>query len=183
MVFISSRRRDRRILRNPPALPRGKIGSPCQGRGLISSAMKIRALLLLLIVVAVAACEAPYKKKDDADKQPFKDQSGDQAFQAFLGRLRRAVANKDHAMLSSMMAPDFGYRWDNPPPGETPFIYWDQHNAWPDLAATLRETFVPHERFMVAPAAVVNDPNYKGYRAGMRSVGGSWKFGYFVPTE
>ena len=145
--------------------------------------MKFRALLLLLLAVAVAACQAPYKKKDEADKQPFKDQSGDQAFQAFLGRLRRAVANKDHAMLSSMMAPQFGYRWDTPPPGETPFIYWDQHNAWPDLAATLRETFVPHERFMVAPPAVVNDPNYKGYRAGMRIVGGSWKFGYFVPTE
>ena len=91
MVFISSRRRDRRILRNPLALPRGKIGSPCRGRGPISSAMKFRALLLLFLIVAVAACQAPYKKKDDADKQPFKDQSGDQAFQAFLGRLRLGV--------------------------------------------------------------------------------------------
>ena len=145
--------------------------------------MKLRALLLLLLVAAVAACQAPYKKKDEADKQPFKDQSGDQAFQAFLGRLRSAVAKKDHAMLASMMAPDFGYRWDAAPPGETPFIYWDQHEVWPDLATTLRETFVPNERFMVAPPAVVNDPAYKGYRAGLRLIGGSWKFGYFVPSE
>ena len=145
--------------------------------------MKLRALLPLLLAVAVAACQAPYKKKDDADKQPFKDQSGDQAFQAFLGRLRNAVAKQDHAMLSSLMAPDFGYRWDNPPPGETPFIYWDQHNTWPELAATLRADFVPHERYMVAPASAVNDPNYKGYRAGIRIVGGSWKFGYFVTSE
>lgn len=145
--------------------------------------MKLRVLLLPLLVIALAACQAPYKKKDDADKQPFKDQSGDQGFQSFLGRLRRAVANKDRRMLATLMAPNFGYRWDNAEPGETPFSYWDQHNTWPELETTLRATFVPHERFMVAPAAVVNDPNYKGYRAGMCLVGGSWRFGYFVPSE
>ncbi len=145
--------------------------------------MKPRALLLLLLVATFAACQAPYKKKDDEDKKPFKDQAGDQGFQAFVGRLRQAVARKDHAMLSSMMAPDFGYRWDTPPVGETPFIYWDQHNVWPELAATLRENFVAHDLYMVAPPAVLTDPAYKGYRAGLRTVGGSWKFGYFVPTE
>ncbi len=145
--------------------------------------MKPRALLLLLLVAAVAACQAPYKKKDEADKQPFKDQSGDQGFQSFLGRLRSAVAKKDHTMLTSLMAPDFGYRWDTPAPGETPFVYWDERNLWPELSSVLRETFVPNDRFMVAPAAVVSDPNYKGYRVGLRLVGGSWKFGYFVPSE
>ncbi len=145
--------------------------------------MKLRVLLPALLVFAVAACQAPYKKKDDADKQPFKDQSGDQTFQAFLGRLRLAVAKRDHTMLTSLMAPDFGYRWDTAPPGETPFIYWDQHGTWPELATVLRETFVPNERFMVAPAAVVSDPGYKGYRAGIRLVGGSWRFAYFVPSE
>jgi len=145
--------------------------------------MKLRALLLILLVVFVAACQAPYKKKDEDDKQPFKDQAGDQGFQAFVGRLRQAVARKDHGMLMSMMAPDFGYRWDTPPVGETPFIYWEQNNLWPELAATLRDDFVPHERYMVAPATVVSDPNFKGYRAGLRIVGGSWKFGYFVPAE
>ena len=145
--------------------------------------MNLRVLLPLVLGFALSSCQAPYKKKDEEDKKPFKDQAGDQGFQSFLGRLRNAVAKKDHAMLNSLMAPDFGYRWDNPPPGETPFIYWDQHNTWPELATVLRADFVPHERYMVAPPAVVNDPTYRGYRAGMRIVGGSWKFGYFVPTE
>jgi len=145
--------------------------------------MKLRAALVILLIATLAACHAPYKKKDEDDKKPFKDQAGDQGFQAFLGRLRQAVARKDHGMLISMMAPDFGYRWDTPPVGESPFIYWEQNNLWPELAATLREDFVPHERYMVAPAAALIDPNYKGYRAGLRIVGGSWKFGYFVPTE
>ena len=145
--------------------------------------MKLRPLLFAFLLAALAGCQAPYKKKDEADKQPFKDQSGDQAFQAFLGRLRQAVAKKDHGMLSAMMTHDFAYRWDTPPVGETPFIYWDTHNRWPELAATLREDFVPHELYMVAPPAVVADPNYKGYRAGLRIVGGSWKFAYFVPDE
>ena len=145
--------------------------------------MKLRPLLFAFLLAALASCQAPYKKKDEADKQPFKDQSGDQAFQAFLGRLRQAVAKKDHAMLTSMMAPNFGYRWETPPPGETPFIYWDTNNRWPELAATLREDFVPHGLYMVAPPAFATDPSYKGYRVGLSIVGGSWKFAYFVPGE
>ena len=113
----------------------------------------------------------------------MKNQAGDQAFQAFLGRLRQAVARKDLAVLAAMMTQDFGYRWDTPPVGETPFIYWENNNLWPKLAQTLREDFVAHELYMAAPAAVVSDPNYKGFRAGMRIVRGSWKFAYFVPTE
>ncbi len=145
--------------------------------------MKFRPLFILALLFALCACEAPYKKKDDADKQPFKDQAGDQGFQAFLGRLRQAVAKRDHSMLRSLMAPDFGYRWDTPPVGESPFIYWEKNNLWPEIGTVLREDFVPNERFMVAPPAAVNDPNYNGWRAGLRIVGGSWKFAYFVPTE
>ena len=32
-------------------------------------------------------------------------------------------------------------------------------------------------------AEVATQPGYQGYRAGMRIVGGSWKFTYFVPAE
>ncbi|MCE9610693.1 MAG: hypothetical protein K8R23_10910 [Chthoniobacter sp.] len=154
--------------------------------------MKLRlfvSALLTLLIFALAGCEAlqkpPYKKKDDEDKKPMKDQAGDQAFQSFLGRLRQAVAKRDHATLTSLMVPahDFGYRWDTPPAGETPFAYWDQRNLWPELAKTLRETFVAHELYMVAPPAVATQPDYPGFRAGMRIVGGSWKFAYFVPAE
>ena len=144
---------------------------------------RLRPFVLTLLLLTLAACEAPYKKKDDEDKKPMKDQAGDQAFQAFLGRLRQAVARKDHAMLTSLMTHDFGYRWDTPPVGETPFIYWDKNNLWPELAATLKESFVAHELYMKAPPAAVTDPNYQGYRAGIRIVSGSWKFAYFVPGE
>ena len=145
--------------------------------------MKPRLLLLLILLFALGGCQAPYKKKDEEDKKPFKDQAGDQGFQAFVGRLRRAVAGKNHAMLQGMMAPDFGYRWDDAPVGESPFIYWDKNNLWPELNAVLREEFVPNELYMVAPPAAVSDPNYKGFRAGLRIVNGSWKFAYFVPTQ
>jgi hypothetical protein len=126
-------------------------------------------------------CQAPYKKKDEEDKKPLKDQSSDTSFQAFLGRLRIAVAKRDQQVLTSMMTNDFGYRWDAPPPGETVFTFWDQNNIWPELSAMLRERFAPSGIYMVAPPQFITDPdNYQGYRAGMRTVGGSWKFAYFV---
>lgn len=146
--------------------------------------MTLRLLLLgVLIVASFAGCETPYKKKEEDDKKPLKDQSRDQAFQAFLGRLRTAVGKKDRAMLTSLMTPDFGYRWDPAPAGETAFDYWEQMNLWPQLDLVLREQFVANDLYMVAPAQVVSDANYSGYRAGMRIIQGSWKFAYFVPGE
>ena len=45
----------------------------------------------------------------------------------------------------------------------------------------LRKRFAPSGVYMVAPPQFVADPdNYQGYRAGMRTVNGSWKFAYFV---
>jgi hypothetical protein len=158
--------------KKPLALRRGRL---------YPSRMLSRALLALLVAFAVAGCQAPYKKKDDEDKKPLKDQSGDTSFQAFLGRLRIAVSKHDQAVLASMMTKDFGYRWDAPPPGETVFSYWDQNNVWPELSAILREKFAPSDVYMVAPRQFTVDPdNYQGYRAGMRVAGGSWKFAYFI---
>jgi hypothetical protein len=145
--------------------------------------MKFHPLLLSVLALAVVGCDTPYKKKDEEDKKPFKDQAGDHSFQAFIGRLREAVARRDKAMLSTLLTPDFGYRWDATPPGETAFSYWDKHNLWPELEAILRENFAPKDLYMVAPPAAVDDPNYNGWRAGMRLMRGSWKFAYFVPTE
>jgi hypothetical protein len=48
------------------------------------------------------------------------------------------------------------------------------------LNKLLREKFVAHGRFMVAPSGVALDPDYDGPRAGMQVVNGSWKFAYFV---
>jgi hypothetical protein len=146
--------------------------------------MTLRLLLLsALVLTSFTACETPFKKKDEDEKKPLQDQSNDQAFQAFMGRLRTAVEKQDRAMLASMMASDFGYRWDAPPAGETPFDYWDQTGLWSQLSLILREQFVPNQEYMVAPPQVVTDPTYNGFRAGMRIIQGSWRFVYFVPGE
>jgi hypothetical protein len=145
--------------------------------------MVFRSLFCLLALVFFAGCDTPYKKSDAEEKAAMKDQSKDHSFQAFLGRLRTAVAKKDRAVLPTMMTGDFGYRWDNPPPGESVFDYWDKNNVWPELSEILKQKFEPNDLYMVAPREVITDPNYAGYRAGMRLVGGSWKFAYFVPGE
>ena len=145
--------------------------------------MILRLLVPLLLVMAFAGCEAPYKKSDAAERRPLKDAAKDQSFQAFVGRLRSAVAKKDRQMLASMMAPDFGYRWDDPPQGEVIFDYWDRHKLWGELGNILKQKFEPNELYLVAPPEVVTDPHYPGYRVGMRIVGGSWRFAYFVPAE
>jgi hypothetical protein len=160
-----------------------KYRSRCPRRASISKPMTFRFLLCAVLAFALAGCEAPYKKKDAEDRKPLKDQSHDQSFQAFLGRLKIAVGKHDLQMLASMMSSDFGYRWDTPPPGEGVFDYWDHNNLWPELAGLLRQRFVANELYMVSPPEVVTQPGFAGYRVGMRIVGGSWKFAYFVPGE
>ena len=91
-------------------------------------------------------------------------------------------------MLQSMMAPNFGYRWDDPPPGDNVFTYWDMNNLWPEVEKVLAQKFVPFraeggDLYMVAPPEMTTDPDYAGYRAGIRLVMGSWKFAYFVPPQ
>ena len=145
--------------------------------------MTMRNLLCALGALALAGCQAPYKKSDAAEKEPLRNAAKDQSFQAFLGRLRIAVGKHDRAMLAELMASDFGWRWDQPPPGETPFDFWDQRELWDDLAKLLRQPFVPNDMYLVAPPDVVTNPKYDGWRVGMRIVGGSWRFAYFVPRE
>ena len=141
--------------------------------------MIFRFLLCGLLASGLATCDS--KKKDKKDAAQMKDQSGDTSFQGFVGRLQIAVARKDYAMLASMMSPDFGYRWDTAPPGESPFDYWDKNNLWPELSRVLGERFVPNELSMAAPPQLVSDPTYKGPRVGLRVINGSWRFYYFLP--
>lgn len=145
--------------------------------------MSFRIVPCLLAALAFAACETPYKKKDEEEKKPLRHAAEDQAFQAFVGRLRVAAAKKDLPTLASMMTVDFGYRWDPAPASENVFTYWDEHGVWPELEAVLKEKFVPVDTYMVAPPQFATDPNYNGYRAGLRQIKGSWRFAYFVPSE
>ena len=160
-------------------------------RARYSQRMYFRLLLCALIAtLALSGCfdndkkkPGTEKKKEDKKKEVTPDVSNDPTFQAFVGRLRSAVGQKDRREIAEALAPGFGYRWDQPPEGETPFDYWDKNNAWGELAAVLAQKFVPHEGYMVAPPQFASDPGYHGYRAGVRQFNGSWKLAYFVTGQ
>ena len=139
-----------------------------------------------------SADRAAATKKPDAvaKKKPpaptLRDQNGDTAFLAFVGRLRKAVAAHDAEAVAGMMTPDFGYLLeptaDDRGEGRGVFAYWDRANVWPELQLVLNERFVPFgNSYMVAPPEfAVEAENYHGYRAGLQLVNGGWKFAYFV---
>jgi hypothetical protein len=156
----------------------------------------IRILFVALLASALvfSGCKTPsekeklkqaeLKKKTKADLR----ESGDVDFQAFLGRLRKAVAAHDKETLKSMMTENFGYKYEPKMEGIEPnnigpgvFQYWDQEDLWPELQGILSEKFVKYKGYFVAPPQFA-DPslNYDGYRAGITRVRGSWKFAYFV---
>jgi hypothetical protein len=152
-------------------------------------------LMRILLVVSLAfafvggGCQTPEKKKEKLKqaelkkeaKADLREESSDVDFQAFLGRLRKAVAKRDVETLKSMMTDDFGYKLEPPMSGPGVFQYWEQENLWPELDGILSERFVKKGAFMVSPPQFA-DPslNYDGYRIGIARVRGSWKFAYFV---
>lgn len=138
---------------------------------------------LVLSMGALTGCGSLKKKpKVVTPKGTLTDQNGDTNFQAFQTRLRKAVAKRDAQTLASMMSPNFGYSWEQGGEGAGVFDYWNRNNLWAELELVLREKFVPSGNYMVAPAEVTFDPDYKGYRAGLQLVNGSWRFAYFVPA-
>ena len=139
-------------------------------------------LVCCLAALTLTGCESPYKKSEKKREVEKKNASNDPTFQSFLGRLKTAIDKKDYEMLRTMMAPDFGYRWDNPPPGDSIFAYWDLNNQWPELRRLMQQPFMPLEDFMVSPPDFADHPeSFTGYRVGLKQVGGSWRFVYFVP--
>jgi hypothetical protein len=106
-------------------------------------------------------------------------------FQAFVGRLKKAVATHDVTTVASMMTEDFGYALGPTAAedrrGEGVFDYWDEKGLWTELAAILTKPFAKKGEFWVAPPQFADESlHYTGYRVGIRRVGGSWKFVYFV---
>jgi len=151
--------------------------------------MRILLTSLLVLAVAFTSCQTPEQKKQKLKQAELKkkakanlrEESTDVDFQAFLGRLRKAVAKRDVETLKSMMTEDFGYKLDPPMAGPGVFQYWEQDNLWPELDGILSERFVKKGAFMVSPPQFA-DPslNYDGYRIGITRIRGSWKFAYFV---
>ena len=150
--------------------------------------MKIIASVLLLLAIGLSGCQTPSQKEKEKKaalkkktKAELREESSDLDFQAFVGRLRKAVAAHDVNTLAEMMTPDFGYSLNPEKSGEGVFKYWDEQNLWPELDGILSEKFVKKGGYMVAPPQFADESlNYDGYRAGLRRVNGSWKFAYFV---
>jgi len=150
--------------------------------------MRILLTSLLALACVFAGCQTPQQKKEKLKQAELKKKTkadlreeGDVDFQAFLGRLRKAIAKRDVETLKSMMTEDFGYKLEPPMSGPGVFQYWEQENLWPELDGILSERFVKKGAFMVSPPQFA-DPslNYDGYRIGITRVRGSWKFAYFV---
>lgn len=159
--------------------------------------MKGRFLLFVLLAAAlsVGGCHgsSSHKLKKTAATEKKKEpkikpeqENADVSFDAFLGRLRKAVTTRDLNTIASMMTPDFGYSLEPERSGEGVFKYWDENSIWPELEGVLAEKFVKKFNedksfYMVAPAQFGDASlNYQGYRAGIRQISGSWKFAYFV---
>ena len=154
--------------------------------------MKKIASLLLISAMAFAGCKTfgnDKNKKDAAAKgkakQELKEENADVDFQAFVSRLKKAVAAHDATTVASMMVEDFiyvvGATDAEDRKGEGVFKYWDDNGLWAELDGILSERFAKKDDVWVAPPQWA-DPalNYSGYRAGISRVKGSWKFVYFV---
>jgi hypothetical protein len=151
--------------------------------------MRILLVVFLAFAFVVGGCQTPAQKKEKLKqaelkkkaKADLREENNDVDFQAFLGRLRKAVAKRDLETIKSMMTEDFGYKLEPPMAGPGVFQYWEQENLWPELDGILSERFVKKGAFMVAPQQFA-DPslNYDGYRIGITRIRGSWKFAYFV---
>jgi hypothetical protein len=156
------------------------------------STMKTRIVqcLALLTALAFTACPTTDSKKNSKKaaktaKNPTSEENADVDFQAFVGRLRKAVKAHDVNTIAAMMTPGFAYVLGATPAedrqGAGVFQYWDENGLWVELDGILSERFVEKEGYMVAPPQFA-DPatDYTGYRAGIRRENGSWKFVYFV---
>jgi len=157
--------------------------------------MKIIASILLVFAIALSGCKSREEKEKQKKaaltkkaKAKLREESTDVDFEAFIGRLRKAVAARDVPALKSMMTQDFGYKLEPrleglEPRADSPgvFQYWEQQGLWPELQGILSEKFVKYKDYMVAPPQFAEESlGYDGYRAGIRRVNGSWKFAYFV---
>ena len=149
--------------------------------------MRIRffSCLILLCALAFTACPTTNPKTNSknpaATEKTLADDENAVDFQAFLGRLRKAVQAHDVNAVAAMMTEDFGYRLVPEGSGPGVFQYWDENNLWVELEGVLAERFVEKDAYMVAPPQFADPASqYDGYRAGIRRVNGSWKCAYFV---
>jgi hypothetical protein len=149
--------------------------------------MKVHLYIALTLLIPLAGCKTTKpdaKKRETAAVRNMPNPSADVSYQAFVNRLRKAVAARDIPLVASMMTSNFGYLLE-PEDGFTGegagvFEYWEKKGLWDELDLVLRERFVPKGYYMVAPPQFADEAGFKGYRAGITMVNGSWRFAYFV---
>ncbi len=151
---------------------------------------QLACILMCLGMVVLGACKTTKpddpKPSDATDiagspSKTASDPSNDLELQEFLGHLRTAASSRDMALMASLMTPNFGYSLEPLLEGDGVFKFWDDNNLWGELAMVLKEEFVPMDGFLVVPPAFASPSvPYNGYRAGIRKLGGKWKFVYFV---
>jgi hypothetical protein len=154
--------------------------------------MKKTVFLFLISAIALGGCNmfGPKKDKKEAGlkkraQAELREENADVDFQAFVGRLKKAVAAHDATTVASMMTEDFlfvlGATTAEDRKGDGVFKYWDEHGLWTELDAILTERFAKKGELWVAPPQFADESlHYSGYRVGIARVGGSWKFVYFV---
>ena len=154
--------------------------------------MKKIVSLFLISAIALAGCKMfgnDKEKKDAAvkkrSKAELREENTDVDFQAFVSRLKKAVAAHDAGTIATMMPEDFLYYLGptqaQDRKGEGVFKYWDENGLWTELDGILTERFAKKGGLWVAPPQFADDTlNYTGYRAGIARINGSWKFVYFV---
>ena len=154
--------------------------------------MKKIVILFLLSAIAFSGCNSPEskKKKEDAalKKRAEADLREDKRRRRFPGVRRPAEKGSGGARCEYAGVDDDGRfplrgGWNaaEDRKGDGVFKYWDEHGLWTELDAILTERFAKKGEFWVAPPQFADESlNYDGYRVGIRRVGGSWKFVYFV---
>jgi len=154
--------------------------------------MKKFGLCLSCVCTRARGCDSAASKKNKKDaavkkraKAELRDENPDVDFQAFRRTFEKGCGAHDANTLASMMTEDFAYVLGEKPSedrkGDGVFKYWDENGLWTELDAILTERFAKKGEFLGCAAAVCGRiANYTGYRVGVRRVGGSWKFVYFV---
>src|SRR3954463_15987236 len=126
--------------------------------------MRKLAFLFLIGALALNGCGMFKSKKDEKKpavnkraKADLREENNDVDFEAFVGRLKKAIAAHDVNTIAGMMTTDFGYSLKPEKSGEGVFKYWDDQNLWPELEGIFTEKFVKRGQYMVAPPQFADD--------------------------
>ncbi len=147
----------------------------------------VRAFLCAALLLSLTGCPTPEEKKAAEDKRfggVMENPQESPQFQAFIGKLRKAVANRDYDMIVKMTTPNFGYDLSSNSEGPLLAIqYWNQNGLWPELERVLSMPFIKKGQFLVGPpqfAMQTTKKPYSGFRAGVIDTSNGYRLAYFV---